>query len=283
MVASSSMSLVSKTLNGLVPTLLTPDNSTEHMVNLGKAAAVRHSCSLHMLSHPRHRRFHSSARTVAKASQGVVVCAGEPRGAPLASSPTPNSVYSLQAATPTQAITAPIASFEQTTVPNGRAIQKETEIYKDKGKEAEQMKQWIEEIRNMFRSMTDGEITKSPYDTAWVALVPALDGSDGPQFPKSLEWIADNQFSDGSWGDRGYFSYYDRICNTLACIIALKTWKKGPSAVKKGKIVFHLSILTAKMFSPWKSPEASLKSSNKLMFYLWLTLQYTHRHGDPRF
>ncbi|CAM6082817.1 unnamed protein product [Calypogeia fissa] len=232
-VASSSTSLVSKTLNGLVPTLLTIDS--KQMMMMGTAAVARHSCSLHMPSHPRHRSFHSGARTVAKASQGVVVCAGEPRRAPLPSSPTPNSVHSLQTAAPTQAITdlaAPITSFEQTTVPNGRAIQKETEICK--GKEAEQMEQWIEEIRNVFRSMTDGEITESPYDTAWVALMPALDGSDGPQFPKSLEWIADNQFSDGSWGDRGYFSYCDRICNTLACIIALKTWKKGPSAVEKG-------------------------------------------------
>jgi ent-copalyl diphosphate synthase len=110
-------------------------------------------------------------------------------------------------------------------------------LEQDKGKEAEEMKQWIEEIREMMRSMTDGEISTSPYDTAWVSLVPALDGSGGPQFPKSLQWIIDNQFSDGSWGDRGYFSYYDRICNTLACVIALKTWKTGPAAVEKG-IVF---------------------------------------------
>nr|UPQ49775.1 kolavenol synthase [Odontoschisma prostratum] len=106
-------------------------------------------------------------------------------------------------------------------------------MYKEQPKETE-MKKWIDEIRAMFESMTDGAITKSPYDTAWVAMVPAFDDSDRPQFPKSLQWILDNQLPDGSWGDSDYFSYCDRVCNTVACIVSLKTWKAGSGAVKRG-------------------------------------------------
>ncbi|KAL1559678.1 Gly-Xaa carboxypeptidase [Salvia divinorum] len=91
----------------------------------------------------------------------------------------------------------------------------------------------IERIRLMFRSMDDGEISVSPYDTAWVALVEDIGGSGGPQFPTSLEWISNNQLDDGSWGDRK-FVLYDRILNTLACVVALTTWKMHPNKCEKG-------------------------------------------------
>nr|BAJ39816.1 ent-kaurene synthase [Liochlaena subulata] len=212
------------------------DGELQQQMTVAGTVAARSCCFRHMPCHP--RPFQSSALTARLPSRGMVVRAGEPRRASLASSSPSASVPPLQAV-PTQAITdraAPVTSFEKSAPgsvvePNGRS---KPDIYKDKGKEAEEIKQWIEEIRAMMGSMTDGEITNSPYDTAWVALVPALDGSDGPQFPKSLQWIIENQFSDGSWGDRGYFSYYDRVCNTLACIIALKTWKTGSAAVEKG-------------------------------------------------
>nr|APP91795.1 diterpene synthase-like protein [Marchantia polymorpha] len=107
-------------------------------------------------------------------------------------------------------------------------------FYQKHAQEMDKMKDYIQEIRMMFRSLSDGEISISPYDTAWVALVPALDGSEGPQFPKCLQWIADNQSSGGSWGDADFFQFYDRIINTLACIIALKTWDACPDAVEQG-------------------------------------------------
>lgn len=56
-------------------------------------------------------------------------------------------------------------------------------------------------IKNLLGSMNDGRITVSPYDTAWVALIKDLKGHDAPQFPSSIEWISNNQLSDGSWGD----------------------------------------------------------------------------------
>lgn len=97
--------------------------------------------------------------------------------------------------------------------------------------------------------MEDGEISISAYDTAWVALVEDVNGGGAPQFPSSIEWIATHQLSDGSWGDSSIFSSHDRIINTLACVIALKSWDIHPEKRErgtrkaKGKITnFNISI-----------------------------------------
>ncbi|KAF8388021.1 hypothetical protein HHK36_026687 [Tetracentron sinense] len=92
----------------------------------------------------------------------------------------------------------------------------------------------VNSIRSMLGSMEDGEISISAYDTAWVALVEDISGSGAPQFPSSLHWIVDNQLPDGSWGDPYIFSAHDRIINTLACVIALKSWKIYPGRCEKG-------------------------------------------------
>lgn len=92
----------------------------------------------------------------------------------------------------------------------------------------------IKSIQEMLRSMDDGDITVSPYDTAWVALVEDLEKTEIPQFPSSLQWIADNQLSDGSWGEPELFVAHDRILNTLACVIALKSWQVHPQKMERG-------------------------------------------------
>nr|UNZ93487.1 kolavenyl diphosphate synthase [Salvia splendens] len=100
----------------------------------------------------------------------------------------------------------------------------------------------IERIRSMLQDMdNDGQISVSPYDTAWVALVEDIDGSGGPQFPTSLEWISNHQYDDGSWGDRK-FVLYDRILNTLACVVALTNWKMHPNKCEKGLRFIHENI-----------------------------------------
>ncbi|OIV92574.1 hypothetical protein TanjilG_02337 [Lupinus angustifolius] len=81
--------------------------------------------------------------------------------------------------------------------------------------------------------MEDGEITVSAYDTAWVALVEDVNGSGAPQFPSALEWIAKNQIPDGSWGDSEIFIAHDRILNTLACVVALRSWNLHPEKCEK--------------------------------------------------
>ncbi|KAJ7977386.1 Copalyl diphosphate synthase [Quillaja saponaria] len=94
----------------------------------------------------------------------------------------------------------------------------------------------------MLESMGDGEVSISAYDTAWVALVKDLNGTHSPQFPSSLEWIANNQLHDGSWGDSQIFQAHDRIINNLACVIALKTWKIHPKKCEKGMEFLQANI-----------------------------------------
>ena len=107
----------------------------------------------------------------------------------------------------------------------------------------------------MLRSMDDGDISISAYDTAWVALIPSKEGGDqgedqeevkkknGPLFPCSLEWIAKNQLQDGSWGDSQIFSAHDRILNTLACVVALKYWNLHPQKSLKGIAFLNQNIV----------------------------------------
>ncbi|KAG8389342.1 hypothetical protein BUALT_Bualt02G0219300 [Buddleja alternifolia] len=101
---------------------------------------------------------------------------------------------------------------------------------------SEKIRELVGLIRSMLQSMDDGEISVSPYDTAWVALVEDISGGGGaaPQFPSSLEWICNNQLCDGSWGDSTTFSIYDRIINTLACVVALRFWNKHPDKTNQG-------------------------------------------------
>ncbi|KAM3298386.1 hypothetical protein ACQJBY_040046 [Aegilops geniculata] len=109
----------------------------------------------------------------------------------------------------------------------------------------------VDQVRMMLGSMSDGEINASAYDTAWVALVPSLDDGDSPQFPTTLRWILDNQLPDGSWGDSALFSAYDRVTNTLACVVALTKWSIGPDKCRRG-----LSFLEENM---WRLAEEDLE------------------------
>nr|B8PQ84.1 RecName: Full=Copalyl diphosphate synthase CPS1, chloroplastic; Short=Copalyl diphosphate synthase 1; Short=SmCPS; Short=SmCPS1; Flags: Precursor [Salvia miltiorrhiza]ABV57835.1 copalyl diphosphate synthase [Salvia miltiorrhiza] len=92
----------------------------------------------------------------------------------------------------------------------------------------------IEYIRTLLRTTGDGRISVSPYDTAWVAMIKDVEGRDGPQFPSSLEWIVQNQLEDGSWGDQKLFCVYDRLVNTIACVVALRSWNVHAHKVKRG-------------------------------------------------
>lgn len=100
----------------------------------------------------------------------------------------------------------------------------------------------VKTIKSILGSLEDGEITISAYDTAWVALVEDVHGSGSPQFPSSLEWIARNQLPDGSWGDSEMFSAHDRIINTLACVIALRSWNMHPAKCHKGNYQINVCI-----------------------------------------
>jgi len=59
----------------------------------------------------------------------------------------------------------------------------------------------------------------SPYDIAWMARLRTPDGA--PRWPDLIDWLLDNQRSDGSWGGEIVY-YHDRIICTLATLIALQ-------------------------------------------------------------
>ncbi|XP_042379535.1 ent-copalyl diphosphate synthase 1-like [Zingiber officinale] len=93
----------------------------------------------------------------------------------------------------------------------------------------------VQEVKAMLRSMGDGEISISAYDTAWVALVRDPEGEGRRSlFPASLRWIADNQLGDGSWGNAAVFSAHDRLISTLACAVALASWNLHPDKCRRG-------------------------------------------------
>ncbi|OEL25993.1 Ent-copalyl diphosphate synthase 1, chloroplastic [Dichanthelium oligosanthes] len=110
----------------------------------------------------------------------------------------------------------------------------------------------VEKIRAMLRSMDDGDISISAYDTAWVAMVPRMDGGKGPEFPAAVQWILNNQLPDGSWGDSELFSAYDRLINTLGCVVTLTKWSLEPEMCNKG-----LSFLNHNI---WKLAEEDQES-----------------------
>ena len=101
-----------------------------------------------------------------------------------------------------------------------------------------EIRKQISAVKLMLGSMEDGEISISAYDTAWVALVKNVHDGNGPQFPSCLEWIANNQLPDGSWGDGELFTAHDRILNTLACVIALRAWNLHPEKCDKGNSIY---------------------------------------------
>ncbi|CAI9107828.1 OLC1v1007296C3 [Oldenlandia corymbosa var. corymbosa] len=118
----------------------------------------------------------------------------------------------------------------------------ESETLKKELSVERRIKERVEWIRSMLESMEDGEISISPYDTAWVALVEDINGSGGPQFPAALDWIAQNQLPDGSWSDGKIFEAHDRILNTLGCVIALKHWNIHSHMIRKGLMFIRENI-----------------------------------------
>ncbi|XP_058218666.1 ent-kaurene synthase, chloroplastic isoform X2 [Rhododendron vialii] len=89
-----------------------------------------------------------------------------------------------------------------------------------------------EQIRELFNKV---QLSVSSYDTAWVAMVPSPYSSGGPCFPGCIEWLLDNQLSDGSWGLPHHpLLVKDALSSTLASVLALKRWGVGEEQVNKG-------------------------------------------------
>ncbi|PON84631.1 S-linalool synthase [Trema orientale] len=118
----------------------------------------------------------------------------------------------------------------------------------------------------------------SAYDTAWLAMIPNPQHPDRPLFKGCLDWLLHNQKRAGFWGgnstaphDDQYHDHHDRdgrhydylinptidcLSSTLACIIALRTWNVGDTAIDKGLAFIHASAKKLLLeqngsFPPW--------------------------------
>ncbi|KAJ8775424.1 hypothetical protein K2173_023189 [Erythroxylum novogranatense] len=91
------------------------------------------------------------------------------------------------------------------------------------------------------------KLSASPYDTAWVAMVPSPEEKtkqSEPLFPESLDWVTKHQRPDGSWclDDAHPLLVKDALSSTLACVLALNKWSVGEQLVNKVPTAYPLDI-----------------------------------------
>ena len=115
----------------------------------------------------------------------------------------------------------------------------------------------VREGKDLLRSLDDGYISPSAYDTAWVARIPAKDDPNQPMFPQALAWVRENQLPDGSWGiasnpyrpkyNNAIEHFHDRIICTVSCLIALAIWEPDSIQIVRGEryIYEHIDQLRA--------------------------------------
>jgi ent-kaurene synthase len=100
-------------------------------------------------------------------------------------------------------------------------------------------------VARIRKELQEPQWSPSPYDTAWVAMVPLQGIPEAPCFPQCVEWILQSQHDNGSWGINEYDLSIGKssLLSTLACIIALKKWNVGPEHISKGmKMVIYLNF-----------------------------------------
>jgi halimadienyl-diphosphate synthase len=82
-----------------------------------------------------------------------------------------------------------------------------------------------QKMQQVLREAGASKITKSAYDTSWIARLGEIDQSLSNQ---ALNWLAENQLPDGSWGASAPHYYHDRVICTLAAMVALtKRGRRG--------------------------------------------------------
>lgn len=75
-----------------------------------------------------------------------------------------------------------------------------------------------ESVKELLKQVGPGKMSGVAYDTAWVARLGEIDSNLSA---RALEWLAENQLADGSWGAERPVYYHDRVVSTLAAMIAL--------------------------------------------------------------
>nr|GLL24085.1 (E,E)-geranyllinalool synthase isoform X1 [Ipomoea trifida] len=105
----------------------------------------------------------------------------------------------------------------------------------------------VNEIKKQVFSTQNSRdlVAPSPYDTAWLAMIPDPSNPDRPLFQSCLTWVLDNQNEEGFWGDfngEDGIPTIDDLPATLACLVALKKWNVGEDNINKGLVCFHANL-----------------------------------------
>ncbi|XP_039166638.1 S-linalool synthase [Eucalyptus grandis] len=105
-------------------------------------------------------------------------------------------------------------------------------------------------------------LSPSPYDTAWLAMIPDPHRHERPMFEGCLNWVLQNQNEEGFWGYHDYDRHempggVECLASTLVCMTVLKKWHAGSPLIEKGLKFIHknaellLSRYTHGKFSRW--------------------------------
>ena len=100
-----------------------------------------------------------------------------------------------------------------------------------------------QEINTLLKEIGPGKMSSTAYDTAWVA---RLDDIDADLSNRALEWLCENQLSDGSWGAERPFYYHDRVISTLAVMLTLtRRGRRSQDKVQIEKGLLALERITS--------------------------------------
>ncbi|KAK3433154.1 hypothetical protein EUGRSUZ_D00671 [Eucalyptus grandis] len=87
-------------------------------------------------------------------------------------------------------------------------------------------------------------LSPSPYNTAWLVMIPDPHWHDCPMLNVCLNWVLHNQNEEGFWGDYDYEEHEmsdggECLASTLVCMTVLKKWHVGSTLIEKGLKFIH--------------------------------------------
>ncbi len=94
-------------------------------------------------------------------------------------------------------------------------------------------------IEKLIEEIGPGHMASTAYDTAWAARLGEIDWEISNL---AIQWLAENQLPDGSWGARAPMYYHDRVLCTLAAMIAISyrgRRQEDKAQIEKGKLALE--------------------------------------------
>ncbi len=86
------------------------------------------------------------------------------------------------------------------------------------------------QLRRLLQELGSGRaVSRSAYDTAWIAGLSAL---GEPLGERALDWLREHQLPDGSWGADPPRYHHDRALSTLAAMVALAGREHPPDRAR---------------------------------------------------